>query len=219
MRLVEYFFELFYYTTFLKSLDFSQLPYENVAKRYKQLLSASLQSAKKAGRQEREWGMGLFPVCAWIDETVLSSDWEEKDKWLRNPLQLVFFKTMNAGEEFFSRLDGIDPSAREVREVYDYCLTLGFRGRYFHPNDADELGEVVRANLHCITGSGGVTFPGIFFPEAYPEPPEGRGRRPRLMPFSWMTLAGIVLPVVVFAVLYYLFRGNLDTFAGLFARQ
>jgi len=219
MRLVEYFFELFYYTTFLKSLDFSQLPYENVAKRYKQLLSASLQSAKKAGRQEREWGMGFFPVCAWIDETVLCSDWEEKDKWLRNPLQLVFFKTMNAGEEFFSRLDGIDPSAREVREVYDYCLTLGFRGRYFHPNDADELGEVVRANLHCITGSGGVTFPKVFFPEAYPEPPDGRGRRPRLMPFSWMTLAGIVLPVVVFAVLYYLFRGNLDTFAGLFARQ
>ncbi len=168
MRLVEYFFELFYYTTFLKSLDFSQLPYENVAKRYKQLLSASLQSAKKAGRQERDWGMGLFPVCAWIDETVLCSDWQDKDKWLRNPLQLVFFKTMNAGEEFFSRLEGLDPASREVREVYDYCLTLGFRGRYFHPRDADALGEVVRANLRHITGGKGCRSPGFTSPRHTP---------------------------------------------------
>jgi type VI secretion system protein ImpK len=185
MRLVEYFFDLFYYTSFLKSLDFSQLPYENVAKRYKQILSASLQSVKKAGRSEREWGMGLFPVCAWIDETVLCSDWSERGKWLQNPLQLVFFRTMNAGEEFFLRLAALDNSAREVREVYDYCLALGFKGKYYQPGDGGTLDEIARSNLMRITGEGKVEFPATCFPEAYADSFDDRGKRPLRWNVSW----------------------------------
>jgi type VI secretion system protein ImpK len=218
MRLVEYFFEIFYYTSFLKSLDFSQLPYDTVAKRYKQILSASLNAARRDGITERDWGQGLFPVCAWVDETVLCSDWPDREKWQQNPLQFVFFKTMNAGEEFFSRLSTLDADPRDIREVYAYCLSLGFRGRYFQEKDADALGEIVRSNLELVAGNAGLEFPRTYFPEAYAEPGEQRKPRPLRRGLSPVTLAVILTPVIVFALLAALFHTNLTATAqSLFA--
>ncbi|MHB9027180.1 MAG: DotU family type IV/VI secretion system protein [Candidatus Latescibacterota bacterium] len=210
MRLVEYFFEIFYYTSFLKSLDFSQLPYDSVAKRYKQILSASLNAARRDGVSERDWGQGLFPVCAWVDETVLCSDWPEREQWQQNPLQFVFFKTMNAGEDFFSRLSALDSDARDVREVYAYSLSLGFKGRYFQEKDADALAETVRSNLALITGNSGLEFPRTYFPEAYSEAEELRKPRPLRRGFSPVTLAVILLPALILTIFIALFHGDLS---------
>ena len=209
MRLVEHFFEVFYYTSFLRSLDFSQLPYESVAKRYKQLLTNSLNSAKRAGYTEKNWGNGLFPVCAWVDETVLCSDWEDREKWQQTPLQLVFFKTMNAGEEFFARLNALDPDARDIREVYDYCLTIGYRGKYFQPKDEGVLREIALANLARITGDSGLELPRVYFPEAYAWPEEHRTKRPLAFRVSLLTLTGIILPVAVFVTLLFYYGRTL----------
>ncbi len=218
MRLVEYFFELFYYTSFLKSLDFSQLPHDTVAKRYKRILGASLNAAKRDGVSERDWGLGFFPVSAWIDETALCSDWEEQGKWQQSPLQFVFFKTMNAGEEFFVRLAALDRDAREVREVYAYCLALGFKGKYFQESDAENLAEITRSNLALVTENASLEFPGAYFPEAYSWPEDQRKPRPLRRGISPLALAGILLPALVFGILIVLFHGALaETVGALFS--
>ena len=211
MRLVDCFFELFYYTLFIKSLDFSQLTYKNVIKHYKDLFSRSLQTAKKAGFSQNTWGKGLFAVCAWIDEYILISSWSERAKWQRYPLQLFFFKTTNAGEDFFTRLEGLGPDEKSIREVYEYCLALGFKGRYYDSGTSGKLGEIKQANLRKFTENYKLVFPDITFPEAYALPGTERkkGRLKGPWGLSLVTIALGTLPLILFAVLFYIFRNSL----------
>ena len=209
MRLVDCFYEIFYYTIFLESLDFSQLTYKNVIKHYKDLFSRSLQAAKKAGFPQKKWGIGLFAVCAWIDEYILCSDWPEKTKWQQNTLQLFFFKTSNAGEEFFTRLEGLDRNDTNVREVYDYCLALGFKGRYYDSGYARNLKEIKQSNLKLITKNYNLAFPEYLFPEAYSSSFRTTKRYLGPRGISLITLLICLLPVILFGVLFYIYENKL----------
>jgi type IV/VI secretion system ImpK/VasF family protein len=69
---------------------------------------------------------------AWADETILKhSTWKHHHEWNALPLQLEYFQTRNAGEEFFERLERLRAEQKAVREVYYICLGLGFSGQYF----------------------------------------------------------------------------------------
>jgi type VI secretion system protein ImpK len=75
----------------------------------------------------------VFALVAFLDESVVSSDWEFKADWLVNPLQFRRFGREDAGEEFFTRLTAIrgERTVRaDVLQVYYLCLALGFKGRY-----------------------------------------------------------------------------------------
>ena len=96
---------------------------------------------------DKDWREGLFAVCALIDEMILCSAWPGRDKWQLNQLQHHFFNTTNAGTEFFDRLKALTPDEDGVREVYGWCLAMGFKGAYFRPEDARELESITGANL------------------------------------------------------------------------
>jgi type VI secretion system protein ImpK len=57
-----------------------------------------------------------------------------RDLWAGNPLQLQYFNEVSAGEEFYTKLEGLrnaeDPKKLDVLEVYFLCLSLGFKGKY-----------------------------------------------------------------------------------------
>lgn len=75
----------------------------------------------------------IFALTAFIDETIASSNWSQKDQWLARRLQLELFSTANAGEEFFLKLEKLQQQVREkapLLEVYYLCLNLGFEGKY-----------------------------------------------------------------------------------------
>ncbi len=127
------------------------------------------QAEKVAAREEIsavDFDQARFAVCAFIDETILASAWEGRKRWLQAPLQKTYYDTVNAGEEFFARLQCLNRAAplmeneernprasyssasldREgarvddrtaVLEVYALCLQLGFTGRYF--NDREQI--------------------------------------------------------------------------------
>ena len=215
MRLVDCYFELFYYTLFINSLNFSQLTYKNVIKHYKDLFSRSLMTARKAGFSQGEWGKGLFAVCAWIDETILCSGWSGKDQWQRYPLQLFFFKTTMAGEEFFSRLAGLEAREKSIMEVYFFCLALDFKGRYFDPKYAGKLNELKQAIMSQFTGKSKLAFSKVFFPEAYSTTSlTGKGIKGPFG-FSLITLLIGILPPIAFIILLYIFKNSL---AGMIIR-
>ncbi len=84
-----------------------------------------------------------FALVAWMDEVVLRSDWSGRDAWEREPLQLQLFRTNRAGDEFYEHLERLAPGQTAAREIYFFCLALGFEGGYVG-HDADRRALMVR---------------------------------------------------------------------------
>lgn len=142
-------------------------PYEETRRRFDDLIQQAGQCCQEAGFNEDDWQASLFAVCAWIDETILCSEWPERDRWQEDQLQRLHFQTMNAGEEFFTRLAELDPEATAIREVYAYCLALGFKGRYFLPEDDKKLVEIQKANLLLVKDNLDMSVTEKLFPDGY----------------------------------------------------
>jgi len=74
-----------------------------------------------------------YALAAFMDETVLNSQWPHKDRWADNPLQLDYFGTYLAGENFFDKLEEVRARADakpDLLQIYYLCLLLGFKGKY-----------------------------------------------------------------------------------------
>jgi type VI secretion system protein ImpK len=102
-------------------------------RRIKDLFDRLERNTKRAGIEFEDVQMAKFALVAFIDETIIGSQWSQKDAWLALPLQLELFNRYDAGEEFFVRLDQLRqrPQANvDVLEVYYLCMVLGFKGKY-----------------------------------------------------------------------------------------
>ena len=96
------------------------------------LLARQQAAAKRAGMPEVDYQEARFAIIAWADETLLKhTTWAHHSAWSASPLQLEYYQTRNAGEEFFERLERLRPEQQAVREIYYVCLGLGFSGQYF----------------------------------------------------------------------------------------
>jgi len=212
MRLVDCFMEIIAYTKYLLATWKTSRPcYEDVLKQYERLFSRAEDFVKRGGFSEEEGTSALFAICAWVDERILCSDWPEKEKWSRVPMQLLRFDTTNAGEDFFRRMEKLEEKAVQVREVYAYCIALGFRGRYFHAEDEKVLENIRRGILPEMEEPGS---PDKLFPQAYGSSTErGRGRKWFLL-FSPAKIPFILIPVIVFAGLFFLYQHMLRKMAS-----
>lgn len=97
------------------------------------MLEKISQDARIMGIPHEDAQMCKFALVAFIDETIIGSEWNEKEKWLSEPLQMSIFNSFNAGEEFFTRLEKLRQNVKDnidVLEVYYLCLELGFKGKY-----------------------------------------------------------------------------------------
>lgn len=207
MHLSEAFVDTIAYVVyFLKTAEKRQAPYDQVRARIMQLLSES--QRKGADFAPEDYDQARFAICAWIDEAVMNSPWPERLAWTREPLQLKFYQTTNAGELFFDRLNTLGPHQNEVREVYYLCLAMGFMGRYGNAEDAFLLDQLKTSNLKVLTGAS-VGIPslkkGELFPEAYPaQTQEKLPERPQAR-FSLMSILLAAFPVALFGVLYLIY--------------
>lgn len=109
-------------------------PADELRTKFKDLLGAFEKRARKAGVPEESVGYAKYALIAHLDEIVLESSWAIKTAWGDRPLQLEFFDSFTAGEEFFRKLEEIRkrsrPDRKELLEVYYLCLALDFRGKY-----------------------------------------------------------------------------------------
>lgn len=214
MRLTDCFMELVAYTAyFIKTVAQKQPPYDRVKADVLRTLAQSEDCLKKDVFPHDDYDLARFAICAWVDEAILNSPWKEKDQWKREQLQRVYYRTTDAGEEFFERLNGLGLHQRDVREVYFLCLALGFMGRYCHPGDEYLLGQVKASNLKLLLGSS-IGIPSLeradLFPEAYQT---GTGEpliQRRGFSFSMITLGCLLGPVLLFAVLYFVYNFALN---------
>lgn len=107
MRLADCFIEAVTYV-----LDVARKPqafpqFDVVRAKVEELLNASGRMAKTLGVAASEFQDARFAVCAWMDEMILGSQWEGKASWLHQPLQRTVYNTVNAGDEYFERLDNL----------------------------------------------------------------------------------------------------------------
>ncbi|MFM2045603.1 MAG: hypothetical protein RLY86_4179 [Pseudomonadota bacterium] len=136
-----------------------------------------------------------YLMVALADETLLHGDnWGGKDHWLDNLLEMSLFGTRVAGERVFQRLDSlladraaVDP---DLLSIYLAVLSLGFRGRYYRPQDEPHLRRYRTALAQRLKTDG--VRPHLC-PDAYAATvAEGRVvRLPHLRP--WVMGMGIVV--------------------------
>jgi type VI secretion system protein ImpK len=213
MHLSDCFMEIFAYVTyFLKSAETKQPSYEQVKGDVRRLLKESEGFVGRGGLSRDDNDMARFAVCAWVDEVILKSAWTEKDLWLKDQLQRLYYNTTDAGEEFFERLTALGLHQREAREVYYLCLAQGFTGRYCHPGDEYQLDQIRTSTLKLLLGSS-VGLPSLeradLFPEAYPTASADPAVRRRRFQFNLVTVFCLIAPVLLFAVLYLVYRFTL----------
>jgi type VI secretion system protein ImpK len=209
MRLTDIFIELLAYVTYFnKSVAVKQPSYDPVKADIARLMSDIEIRVGQSNITTDDFDLARFAVVAWVDETILSSAWQDKDRWQKESLQRLYYQIADAGEIFFDRLNTIGPHQRDVREVYYLCLAMGFKGRYIHEGDDYLLDQLKTSNLKLLTGTS-VGIPslekGNFFPEAYPVEAEALSPSKSGRHFSRFTLIGFAVPVVLFVGLFVIY--------------
>lgn len=143
-RLAEIFAPCFTLILNLRSTDEFGDP-ETLRRRTKELLDDAERDALQTGVSPDAIRTAKFALVAFIDETILSSDWPRKEDWASTPLQLELYDQYDAGEVFFDRLDQLRENPRanaEALEIYYLCMALGFKGQY-QIHGQEQLREII----------------------------------------------------------------------------
>ncbi len=209
MRLSDYFINLVAYVAyFIKHLDNQQPSFEQIKSDIQQHIAEIEKCAAQEPSSREDFDLARFAIFAWVDETIMNSTWEKRNRWQGELLQRVYFQTTAAGELFFDRLNNIGLHQRDVREVYYLCLAMGFTGRFCNPGDEYLLEQLMTSNLKILTGSS-VGVPSLtqseLFPEAYPTDSADIQRPGTKNRFSLFTMGCIGFPVFLFGGLYLIY--------------
>ncbi len=82
-----------------------------------------------------------WAVAALLDDLALNTPWGGASVWPRQPLVVMLRGDVDAGAQFFTRLDDLErhPNRdRDLLELMYQCLALGFRGKYRVPGRAGD---------------------------------------------------------------------------------
>lgn len=210
MRLSDCFTELLAYTTLvIQPTGGAQADFNQVDANIRRLITESEVLSKKGGFAPTDYDLARFAVFAWIDEAILGSSWNGKNRWLGEQLQRRYYQTSDAGKLFFERLNTIGPHQIDVREVYYLCLSMGFAGQYCNKGDDFLLEQLRISNLKLLSGSS-MGVPDIqkqtLFPGGY-QPEGGENLAlPKMRRFNMFTILCLTVPVGLYAALFLVYR-------------
>jgi type VI secretion system protein ImpK len=108
-------------------------PVNNPRPAVQQLLKEMEQRGATLRYGERQIKEVKFALAAFVDETILSTNFPLREEWEKFPLQLEYFGEQLAGIKFFEHLDELlkrIETEADVVEVYYVSLLLGFKGKY-----------------------------------------------------------------------------------------
>jgi type VI secretion system protein ImpK len=130
----------------------SALPPENpeaLRTRLLEELVRARDAAMSAGSSLERADQAAWAVAALLDDLALNTPWGGASAWPRQPLVVMLRGDVDAGTQFFTRLDELErhPNRdRELLELQYHCLALGFRGKYRVPGrSGDRSLNAVRA--------------------------------------------------------------------------
>lgn len=139
---------------------------ESLRRKIKDLFDDLDRKAKRATIESEHVHDVKFALVAFIDEVIAASDWEHKDSWLANPMQLELFNRNDAGDEFFARVEQLRKRAHtnaDVLEVYYLCMALGFKGKYAF-QDTDRLRLLIDDTENDLRRAVDIQMQGLLSP-------------------------------------------------------
>jgi len=210
MRLTDCFIDVIAYVAyFLKTVASKQTPFDQVKADVQRLMGETEESRRQGAFSQEDYDLARFAICAWVDEVILGSSWNESNRWQGEQLQRLYYQTSDAGEIFFDRLNALGPHQRDVREVYYLCLAMGFAGRYCNEGDEYLLEQLKTSNLKLLTGSS-IGISSLerteLFPDAYPVDSEEVSKAKGKFRFSSFTLFCLGGPIGLFIVLFFIYQ-------------
>lgn len=215
MRLADCFIEMLSYAKlFLRKPEGD---YDTFRRRIDELVAASGEAARAHGASDEAYRDALFAAMAYVDEAVLTSGWSEATRWQGQQLQKQHFGTTRGGVEFFKRLEALPAAEKAVREVFYFCLMLGFKGQYVFAEDQGTLENLKQQQLQMLvkgSETAGLDATTVLFPGAYPE--DNPTAAPRRQGPARSTLAWIIAPPLAVALLYGFYTFSLDQLVGNF---
>lgn len=229
MQLLDCFSESLAYVSLLISRQSCEdADYELVQRDLDKLLHQAGECAADIDGQSFE--AAFFAVCAWIDEQILNSQWQGREKWLIKPMQKRYYNTLQAGEKFYDYLDQLldtgqpgeseefilsskdqaqsgctEQGRKQALKVFATCLALGFRGRYFRQEDQKKIQELKNRCLRNIY-TFGVNNKQLF-PEAYPSQMPHKGKWKGV--FGPGLVWAFLFPVGVLTAMYIIYDSML----------
>lgn len=168
--------------------------------------------AQDGGYTSVQYQTALFAVVSFIDEALIASQWQHGREWSKNLLQKHYFDTSNGGVEFFNKLDGLNPfnpAERDIREVYYYCLTLGFVGKFYDSGQQAQLDAIKVENHKLLVGEAEMDDV-VLFPNAYAKKKE-EGMVSVAKNFAPLIYGG---PILLVALAYFFFKKDLMSLAN-----
>jgi len=121
-----------------------------------------------------------FALASFVDETILTNNFQMKEEWEKYPLQLEYFGEQLAGNKFFDKLVSmvkqIEQTADAV-EIYYYCMLLGFKGKYA-VYEQEKLLATMQQTANALVKAGKIRPTELsphWLANDQPKPPEKRG--------------------------------------------
>jgi len=196
--------DLIAYVLFLQAtLEKRSPPFNEVRERVTRLIEDQERRVQAGEAPSESYREARFAVLAWVDEIVLTSHWPHRAQWQH--IMLATHGTVNAGEEFYERLEKLPAAARDVREIYYLCLELGFLGEHALADSASYLRDLRHGLYRQLSGAPNDIrqhYPRLF-PEAYRKGPgAARPAAPGIHPV-WFGVA-LLAPALLFMAYWLL---------------
>lgn len=145
-----------------------------------------------------------FALASFVDETVLTNNFNMKDEWEKNALQLEYFGEQLAGNKFFDKLEAMVKqieATQDAVEIYYICMLLGFKGKYAI-YEKEKLLATMQKTANALVKVGKIKPTELspnWFVNDQPKPPEKRG-----MP-TWAKVSafgGLCLAIIIYLVMF-----------------
>jgi type VI secretion system protein ImpK len=82
-----------------------------------------------------QWRLGKYALASWIDEMLVDANWDGRDWWSNNVLEIELFNSRECYDRFYVLAkEASTLPTRDALEVFYICVVLGFRGLYRDPD-------------------------------------------------------------------------------------
>ncbi|NOT11218.1 MAG: type VI secretion system protein TssL [Methylococcaceae bacterium] len=110
-------------------------------------------NALQHGCSAEQTQVARYALCALVDEAVLNTPWGGNSIWPTQNLLVTFHKESWGGEKFFQVLSNLiaQPGIYlHLLDLFYFCLSLGFEGKYKVMDQGASKLEAVRENLYQV---------------------------------------------------------------------
>ncbi|HHQ4307386.1 TPA: DotU family type VI secretion system protein [Serratia fonticola] len=144
-----------------------------------------------------------YCLCTALDEAAALTPWGSNSVWSGSGLLVTFHNETWGGEKFFQLLAKLSQNPREhiqLLELINYCLLLGFEGRYRVIENGRSQLETIKQRLLQLIRSVRGGYSATLSPNALDLPVLQKQWRPLVPLWACATMAGLLASLLFIAL-------------------